>query len=114
MLAALDRLVGRWQTEATHPMVPGVVVRVTADFAWLEGRRFLEVRTTNDHPLFPAELAFIGCMDHDRADAVVPWLSNAPRLWMHAVLHPRQGRSYGDSGCCSRTLHFVAHSTFRR
>jgi len=36
-LKALNRLVGRWTTEATHPMVPGVVVRGATHIEWLEG-----------------------------------------------------------------------------
>jgi hypothetical protein len=82
-LAALDRLVGRWLTEATHPMVPGTVVRGTAEFAWLEGRRFIQLRTTTDHPLFPSELSVIGCMEHDRADEKGAITTPSDTLKMH-------------------------------
>ena len=37
-LEQLDRLVGTWTTAATHPAMPGVVVRGTATIEWLEGR----------------------------------------------------------------------------
>ena len=51
-LQPLNRLVGSWSTEATHPALPGVVVRGTTSIEWLEGQRFLIVRSRNDHP-FP-------------------------------------------------------------
>ncbi len=37
-LALLHRLVGAWQTEATHPALPGVVVKgaVTCECGWKE------------------------------------------------------------------------------
>jgi hypothetical protein len=41
MLAPLNRLVGTWTTEATHPAMPGVVVHGTVVVEWLEGERFL-------------------------------------------------------------------------
>ena len=65
----LGRLVGRWTTEATHPMMPGVVVHGTATIEWLEGERFLIVRSRTDHPQFPDAIAIIGDMRQDRADA---------------------------------------------
>ena len=39
-LDAFDRLVGAWSTQATHPMMDGVVPG-TVTFEWLEGGRFL-------------------------------------------------------------------------
>lgn len=68
-LRALERLVGSWTTEATHPMLPGVVVHGTADIEWLEGERFLIQRTRNDHPDFPDAISIIGFTDRDRAEA---------------------------------------------
>ena len=67
-LAPLDRLVGTWSTEATHPAFPGVVVRGTADVEWLEGERFLIHRTRTDHPDFPDAICIIGDMARDRVD----------------------------------------------
>ena len=58
-LKSLNRLVGGWTTEATHPMMPGVVVRGTADVKWLEGERFLIVRARTDHPDFPDSISII-------------------------------------------------------
>jgi hypothetical protein len=67
-LARLGRLVGRWTTEATHPLIPGVVVHGTANIEWLEGERFLTIRARVDHPDFPDSLSVIGNFEHDRVD----------------------------------------------
>ena len=68
-LAALNRLVGTWTTEATHPALPGVVVHGIANVEWLEGERFLIHRARNDHPDFPDAISVIGDMERDRVDA---------------------------------------------
>jgi hypothetical protein len=62
-LAPFGTLVGGWELEATHPMVPGTVVRGTADFEWLEGERFLLQRSRTDHPDFPDSLIVYGAGD---------------------------------------------------
>jgi hypothetical protein len=67
-LEPLNRLVGRWTTESTHPMVPGIVVHGTATIEWLEGERFLMQRAHMDHPDFPNSTAIIGFTDRDRVD----------------------------------------------
>lgn len=67
-LAPLSRLVGTWTTEATHPAVPGVVVHGTAHIEWLEGERFLLLRTRTDHADFPDAMSVIGYMDQDRVE----------------------------------------------
>jgi len=68
-LEPLNRLIGNWTSEATHPAVPGVIVRGTATFEWLEGERFLIVRARTDHPDFPDSICIIGCTERDRAAA---------------------------------------------
>jgi hypothetical protein len=68
-LELVGRLVGAWITEATHPAVPGTIVRGTATFEWLEGERFLIFRARNEHPDFPNSISIIGPMAHGRADA---------------------------------------------
>lgn len=68
-LQPLNRLVGTWITEATHPALPGAVVRGTAAIEWLEGQRFLVVRSHNDHPDFPDAISIIGFTDVDRVGA---------------------------------------------
>jgi hypothetical protein len=64
----LDKLIGTWSTEATHPDMPGVVVHGSAVVEWLEGHRFLMHRAWTDHPDFPDALVVIGHMDEDRVD----------------------------------------------
>jgi hypothetical protein len=81
-LKPLNRLVGSWTTEATHPALPGVIVRGSADIEWLEGERFLIQRARNDHPQFPDSISIIG---FTRLDRVGPGAA-APsdhRLTMH-------------------------------
>lgn len=82
----LDRLVGTWTTEATHPAMPGVVVHGTAVVEWLEGERFLTHRGRTDHPDFPDSLSVLGHMGHDRvdgADGSVPADADESHLRMH-------------------------------
>ena len=57
------RLVGEWTTEATHPSMPGTVVRGTASVEWLEGERFLILRSRSYHPDFPDSVSVIGDTD---------------------------------------------------
>src|ERR1043165_7140562 len=66
-LQRLDRLVGTWTTEATHPAFPGVV-RGTVVGEWLEGRRFLIPPARTDQPEFPDSISIIGEMGRDRVD----------------------------------------------
>ena len=55
--------IGSWATEATHPMLPGTVVRGRSTFEWLEGRRFVIQRSHYDHPAIPDAIAIIGVTD---------------------------------------------------
>jgi hypothetical protein len=64
----LERLVGTWATEATHPALPGVVVHGSAVIEWLEGERFLIHRARTEHPDFPDSISIIGVTDRDRLD----------------------------------------------
>ena len=59
-LGGLDALVGEWDTEATHPSLPTTVVRGHCSFEWLEGEKFLIVRSRSDHPDFPDSVSVIG------------------------------------------------------
>lgn len=56
LLKPLERLVGGWTTEATHPAMPGVVVHGTVVVEWLEGEQFLLHRARTDHADFPDAL----------------------------------------------------------
>ena len=59
-LAPFDALIGTWDTEATHPMLPGVVVPGTITFEWLEGGHYLIQRARNEHERFPDAICVIG------------------------------------------------------
>jgi hypothetical protein len=85
-LKPLNRLVGSWTTEATHPAVPGVLVQGTAGIEWLEGERFLIHRARTDHPDFPDAISIIGFTERDRvhnAPSVDPETADKPQLRMH-------------------------------
>ena len=79
-LHALNRLVGSWTTEATHPAMPGVVVHGTTTIEWLEGARFLILRARTDHPDFPDALSMIGRTDQDRVDEATGALAEGADL----------------------------------
>jgi len=85
-LQALDRWVGTWATEATHPAMPGVVVHGTVVVEWLEGDRFLIHRARTDHPDFPDSISILGFTDRDRVDKgarTAPASAGEPQLTMH-------------------------------
>ena len=82
-LVPLNRLVGRWATEATHPSLPGVVVHGTAIVEWLEGERFLIVRSRTDHADFPDSISVIGEMERDRVDDGAGLVESHSALHMH-------------------------------
>ncbi len=73
---ALDKLaalVGEWETEATHQLLPGTVIHGRATFEWLEGGHYLVWRERADHPDFPDSLAILGCGDAACADPSTDW-----------------------------------------
>jgi hypothetical protein len=59
-LQGWDRLIGSWQTEGAHPMLPGEAIRGTSTFEWLDGRRFVIWRSHYDHPEIPDAITIIG------------------------------------------------------
>jgi hypothetical protein len=59
-LEPFDALIGTWDTEATHTLLPDVVVPGSVTFEWLEGGRFLIQRSRNEHELFPDAICVIG------------------------------------------------------
>jgi hypothetical protein len=77
----LGALAGAWTTEASHPLLPGTEVRGTAVFEWLEGGKFLILRSTTDHRDFPDAISIIGDTARDRVDAPAP--AKAAGLRMH-------------------------------
>ena len=62
-LQGLNVLVGEWDTEATHPMLPSTVVHGHGVIEWLEGEKFLILRARSDHPDFPDSISIIGETD---------------------------------------------------
>src|SRR5262245_24008153 len=62
-LEAGERLVGTWETEATHRLLPGDVIHGRATFEWLDGRKFLIQRSHFDHPEIPDAIAITGVTD---------------------------------------------------
>jgi hypothetical protein len=90
--------VGTWATEATHPEMPGVVVRGTTAVEWLEGEHFLMLRAHSDHPDFPDFIAMIGHTEHGRADEATgqaPASSGESPLHMHYFDSRGVFRDYG-------------------
>jgi hypothetical protein len=59
-LEPFEALIGRWATEATHPLMEGVVVPGTMSLEWLEGGHFVVQRIRNDHEAFPDAVCVIG------------------------------------------------------
>lgn len=85
-LEPLNRLLGTWTIEATHPAYPGVAVRGSAIIEWLEGERFLIHRARSDHPDFPDSISIIGFTERDRIDnspGTDPAAAEKPQLRMH-------------------------------
>jgi len=67
-LEELNRLVGTWDTEATHPARPGLVIHGSAEIQWLEGKRFLIHRARTDQAEFPDSISIMGFMGRDRVE----------------------------------------------
>lgn len=79
-----DRLVGNWTSEATHPMMPGTVVRGSTTIEWFEGGRFLIVRGHYDHPDFPDAISILGNLASQHVDEATgkPVHDDATKLTM--------------------------------
>src|SRR5579862_7561746 len=56
-------LVGRWKTEGSHGLLPGITLHGQASFEWIENGAFLLMRSEIDHPSFPHGLAIFGSDD---------------------------------------------------
>jgi hypothetical protein len=66
-LAALDPLIGAWNTTGTHGMMPGETLHGRCRFDWVEGGAFLRMRGEIDHPKFPDGVAVFGSDDETGA-----------------------------------------------
>ena len=62
-LKGWGRVIGRWETEGAHPMLPGEAIRGVSTFEWLDGRRFVIWRSHYDHPEIPDGITIIGVTD---------------------------------------------------
>jgi hypothetical protein len=85
-LAELDKLAGSWDSEATHPAMPGLTVRGVSTFEWLDGHRFLIYRVQTDHPKFPDAISVIGYVDNghvDEASGEIPSDVGTSTMRMH-------------------------------
>jgi hypothetical protein len=58
-LAALDVLVGTWDTEGKHRLIDETI-RGTATFEWLAGEQFLLQHSRADNPRIPEGLSIFG------------------------------------------------------
>jgi hypothetical protein len=58
-LKVLDVLVGEWEIELSHPLIPDTL-HGRADFEWLLGGQFLLERSSVEHPDFPYGIFVIG------------------------------------------------------
>jgi hypothetical protein len=59
MLKAFEALIGTWDTESKHRLIDEAVAG-TATYAWLEGGKYVVLRTHFDHPQLPDALSVIG------------------------------------------------------
>ncbi len=111
-LELLNRLVGTWSTEATHPLLPGVVVHGTVTVEWLEGERFLIHRGRTDHPDFPDAISIIGFTARDRIDKSANADATAagkPQLTMHHFDSRGVFRRY-DASIDARSWQYWRHA----
>src|SRR3954469_6271857 len=58
-LEPFEALIGTWDTEATHPIIDGIVSG-SWSFEWQTGDQFIVVRSHNDHELLPDAISIIG------------------------------------------------------
>ncbi|WP_309604149.1 hypothetical protein [Phenylobacterium sp.] len=63
LLLPLAFLIGEWNTEGRHPMVPGKRLIGRTSFAWDQGGAFLLMHSEIDAPDFPSGVALIGSDD---------------------------------------------------
>lgn len=59
----LNQLVGRWETETVRAQDPVVVIPGITVIDWMEGARFLVMRSQHDQADIPASFAILGFMD---------------------------------------------------
>lgn len=63
-LKPLKVLVGKWKTEGSHGLLPGVVLQGKASFEWIENGAFLLMRSEiNNDSRFPSGISIFGSDD---------------------------------------------------
>ena len=62
-LQGWHRLIGSWESEGAHPMLPGEAIRGASTFEWLDGERFVIWRSHYDHSQIPDAITIIGVTD---------------------------------------------------
>ena len=70
-MKVLQRFIGDWTCEATHPQMKGVITG-TASFAWLGSEKFVVWRSHIDHPDVPDGMSVLGDCAHATAEAKEP------------------------------------------
>lgn len=100
----LNQLVGRWETETVRAQDPVVVIPGITVIDWMEGARFLVMRSRHDHADVPATFAILGFMDRHhgaRSDVRVGSLEEVPydpaALQMHVYDERGEFRRYRTS-----------------
>ncbi len=63
--------VGEWDITASHPLLPGAVLRGRASFEWLAGGAFLIMRSEIDEPHVPHGVAIFGSDDAARKFSMI-------------------------------------------
>jgi len=95
-LEPFEALIGRWDTEATHPLVDAVVPG-SVTYEWLEGGRFLIERSPHDHELFPDSIRVIGAPESGEALVVEYFDSRGVRRTYYTSLEDGVLRIWGGS-----------------
>lgn len=62
-LKQFNVLVGEWNMEGTHPLVPDTKLHGRSSFEWIDGGAFLEWRAEMDREGFPTSIAIFGSDD---------------------------------------------------
>jgi hypothetical protein len=62
-LELLRALAGTWTTEGAHSLLPDAAIHGETTFEWLDGERFLVMRSHYDHPEIPDAITVTGVVD---------------------------------------------------
>ena len=62
-LVGWHRFIGTWETEGSHPLLPGEPIRGTSSFEWLDGQQFVIWRSHYDHARIPDAITIVGMTD---------------------------------------------------